>query len=455
MPRYELKDESSNKFWEITLEGDSFTTRYGKIGAAGQKTTKSFDSPEKAKKEYDKIIAEKVKKGYALVKGAEGAVASKPAGDDAPSNPELEAAIAEDPERPDPYLVYADWLQAKGDPRGELITIEHALLSKPEFRRWQELTRQEEALIEKNRDALMGETLSKNAERLKLTWHLGFIRSARVAVDYESHEAGVRVPALIEALLDHPSGRFLQELVVGLESTDGENGYQEVIDLLVSRKPRTLRKLFLGDFDYPEETEMSWSHLGNASKLWPALPRLKSVILQSGTMTLGNIELPDCREFEVRTGGLSGESVRAITGAKWPRLERLEVWFGSRNYGAEGTIDAIRPILDAKGLPALKHLALKNSEFTDEICAAIPKSKVLKQLETLDLSMGCMTHEGAQHLAAGKESLAHLKTLNLENNALTDEALALVEGIVKDVRTGEQSPDRGGPPDERYASVGE
>ena len=53
MPRYEFAEGGSNKFWEITLEGTSFKTTYGKIGAAGQTTVKSFKSEADAKKEAD------------------------------------------------------------------------------------------------------------------------------------------------------------------------------------------------------------------------------------------------------------------------------------------------------------------------------------------------------------------------------------------------------------------
>lgn len=70
MPRYEFSEGSSNKFWQIDLDGTSFTTTYGRIGTDGQTTMKEYDSEEKAKKEYDKLIAEKVKKGYELVDGA-------------------------------------------------------------------------------------------------------------------------------------------------------------------------------------------------------------------------------------------------------------------------------------------------------------------------------------------------------------------------------------------------
>lgn len=69
MPRYEFSEGTSNKFWDIQLSGSSFTTTWGKIGTAGEATTKSFPSDDKARQEYDKLIAEKVKKGYALVGG--------------------------------------------------------------------------------------------------------------------------------------------------------------------------------------------------------------------------------------------------------------------------------------------------------------------------------------------------------------------------------------------------
>ena len=61
---FEYTDEKSSKFWEITLEGVSFTVRYGKIGTAGQTQTKDFASPEIALREAEKLLKEKVKKGY-------------------------------------------------------------------------------------------------------------------------------------------------------------------------------------------------------------------------------------------------------------------------------------------------------------------------------------------------------------------------------------------------------
>lgn len=62
--RFEFSDDGSNKFWEIRVEGDSHTVRYGKIGTDGQTKTKEFESAAAAKKDADKLIAEKIKKGY-------------------------------------------------------------------------------------------------------------------------------------------------------------------------------------------------------------------------------------------------------------------------------------------------------------------------------------------------------------------------------------------------------
>lgn len=61
---FEFKDGSSNKFWAISVSGDSHTVRFGKVGTAGQSKTKSFTDAAKAQADADKLIAEKTGKGY-------------------------------------------------------------------------------------------------------------------------------------------------------------------------------------------------------------------------------------------------------------------------------------------------------------------------------------------------------------------------------------------------------
>ncbi len=65
MDKYlELNDEKSSKFWQIQTHDISFSTTYGKIGTDGKSTTKTFDSKEKCLKEAEKLVNQKLKKGY-------------------------------------------------------------------------------------------------------------------------------------------------------------------------------------------------------------------------------------------------------------------------------------------------------------------------------------------------------------------------------------------------------
>lgn len=61
---FEMVEGSSAKFWEIDLEGTKVITRFGRIGASGQSSEKEESTAEKAQTLYEKLIAEKTKKGY-------------------------------------------------------------------------------------------------------------------------------------------------------------------------------------------------------------------------------------------------------------------------------------------------------------------------------------------------------------------------------------------------------
>lgn len=85
MRRFELSEGSSHKFWQIEVTGESFTVTYGRIGTAGQAQTKSFSDAATASAEADKLVREKVKKGYAEVGGAASASAAAAASPAAPA----------------------------------------------------------------------------------------------------------------------------------------------------------------------------------------------------------------------------------------------------------------------------------------------------------------------------------------------------------------------------------
>ncbi|MFP2927329.1 WGR domain-containing protein [Pyxidicoccus sp. 3LG] len=450
MPRYEFKEGSSNKFWEITKDEATITTRWGRIGTEGQEKIQTFKYSYEANSAYDKQVLEKEKKGYTRVKPKDAGPAPK-------SNPELEAAILRAPETPDGYLVYGDWLQSQGDPRGELIALQNAQLQ-AKGAEATALKKKVANLLKKHEEFLVGTALGTALKEKTLTvdWHLGFIRSARLSVGGFDDDPEFAIDEALKMLLKHPSARFLQELTLGLADNEGENEYHDLIKHIAKEAPKTVRKLFIGDFVFPDETEISWTDVGNVAPVYKALPELRSLRVRGGGVGLGKIELPELREFIVESGGLDRSSVKSINAAKWPKLERLEVWFGSEGYGAGGNEKDIKNILDAKDLPELKHLGLCNAEFTEELCALLPKSNVLKQLQTLDLSRGTLTDKGAAVLAANADAFKHLKRLDVTRNLLTPKGAKLIAKLCPDVASGNQRRDYSdGEDDHRYVAVGE
>jgi len=61
---FELTDDSSNKFWEISQSGNALTTRWGRIGSTGQNKTKTFADEKAAANAVAKLIQQKTDEGY-------------------------------------------------------------------------------------------------------------------------------------------------------------------------------------------------------------------------------------------------------------------------------------------------------------------------------------------------------------------------------------------------------
>jgi predicted DNA-binding WGR domain protein len=87
--RFEFSEGTSNKFWTITLDGSKHSVNYGRIGTNGQTSTAEFGSEAEARKSYDKLVAEKLKKGYVekTAAGGETPVAAAPVQKAAPKPP--------------------------------------------------------------------------------------------------------------------------------------------------------------------------------------------------------------------------------------------------------------------------------------------------------------------------------------------------------------------------------
>lgn len=372
------------------------------------------------------------------------------------ANPRLAKLVEDAPDDdPTPAQVYADWLGGEGDPRGELAAIQ---LQRASLGKSKDLKKAEKDLLAQHADRFLGKLVPAQ-KLLKLKWRAGFIYSARVANTHDNDDSdkegggkNLTVEDTVSWLLDEPSARFLRKLTVGIVQFF-ENDYGGVAERIGQRYLPALRELFLGDFD-SEDTEMSWSELGDIEPIYASLPNLKSLKLRSGSMSLGKIVLPKLESFTIETGGLDSDAAQAIASAHWPGLTSLSIWIGTDEYGGDASIDDLRPILAGTGLPRLEHLGIKNCELTDDLIEALVTSRILPQLKSLDLGMGVMSDDGAKRMFAFQKAFMHLEKIDLDDNYISSEGKRLLQATSLQVKIGEQRDDEGDP-DNRYVSAAE
>jgi DNA ligase-1 len=65
--RFEYVRGSSDKFWEVSVSGSEVTVRFGRNGTGGQTNAKSFADEGAATRHAEKLIREKLGKGYVAV----------------------------------------------------------------------------------------------------------------------------------------------------------------------------------------------------------------------------------------------------------------------------------------------------------------------------------------------------------------------------------------------------
>jgi len=490
--------EHRKRFCELALDDTTLVVRSGEVGAAGKTTRERFTTAKQAAAAYKRTLAAKQATGY---KEADTRPAVRA------GNAELEAAITATPDDDHAYLVYGDWLQAHDDPRGELCALQAALARAPRpkqpakvrgrgwgvelhqdilrfaddplgellaVQHWAPdkrpakvtaLRRQIRDHIARHADELLGPVLAPHVEHLELAWQHGWVHTAWLDAWYPD-EASSDAPsaAILDGILASPACRFLRALRFRQTVTDYSPLYERFLHRLAKDVPPTLRTLVIGDFRFEPGyrsmgTEMSWIGIGNLAPLVKKLGALTTLIIQGGTtrseqpLKLGALHLPALRHFELRSGGLDRASIRAVCKAHWPKLERLALWFGDPDYGAQGRLADITSILAGDGLGNLRHFGLCNSTFADELCAALPRAKILRRLATLDLSMGVLTDDGAAHLLRHRDAFAHLERLDLSACFVTAEMQRRLGDLCRDVRMERQRD-----PNEyehRYVAIGE
>jgi hypothetical protein len=128
--------------------------------------------------------------------------------------------------------VYADWLQQRGEIRGELIAVQRALAAAPNDA---VLRERESALFEEHGGLLLGPLARVHGARID--WRCGFVRAIDLGSSWSEADPALLVELLVE-LLVHPSMQFVHRLAAIVDS-DAD------IVPLAEHAPRTLRWLEL------------------------------------------------------------------------------------------------------------------------------------------------------------------------------------------------------------------
>ncbi|MGA5820195.1 STM4015 family protein [Kitasatospora sp. NPDC094028] len=281
----------------------------------------------------------------------------------------------------------------------------------------------------------------------------------KIGVYYDSDRSFVEC---WQRFLDTVDTERVSAVVIGLWSQEEPEGFQEAMDAIVGAASElpALRALFVGDITY-DECEISWLQLCDVTPLLAGFPALTELVVRGaaqdwegkGGLALEPLRHPALKALRFEAGGLPAGVVRAVAASEFPALERLELWLGVDNYGGDSTMADLAPYLDGTHFPALRHLGLQNSEFQDDIAAAVAHAPVVARLESLDLSMGVLTDQGATALLEG-QPLTHLRSLDLHHHYLTEEMQQRLRQALPEVELDLSDP--GKPDDEwRYVAVAE
>jgi uncharacterized protein (TIGR02996 family) len=481
MRTFVFNDARSNKFWHIALSGKKFTVQFGRVGTSGQRQTKSFVSADLAEREHDKLIRQKLGKGY---------VETTPAPAAAPATPErmaLEAGLAAHPDELAAHSAYADFLTEEGDPRGEFIQVQLALEDPAR-------TKAERTALKKRETALLqrhaGEWMGDVGRFLAGPWSGPNkpcnYRFARGWLDYA--RVSSFPDAILSALTRAPEARLLRHLEVVYDMRfhpfEYDPFYRWALDHLrkgEARDPgaqpydalrylaeppgltnlRTLKFGFSDDHPRgPSHTTM-WDPFEHATvalllDVLAKTPRLEELYLNTNLSRIDTLfrspALAPLRVFQyyygVGTYGATGRAAAATypLGALARNKALSNITTLRFHPGRDGRVelDEFAALLRSKNLPNLRHLQIHGTTFGDEGAERIVGSGILKRLKTLDIAYGDLTDAGAAALAACPD-LKNLEVLDVSLNSLSEVGVEELEDtgvrVVADGQHGEGETD--------------
>jgi uncharacterized protein (TIGR02996 family) len=214
--------------------------------------------------------------------------------------------IAAHPDDDAPRLIYADWLEERGDPQGQFIRVQCELARMPDSARWEELLPRETELLRLHRDEWLRPL---GGALLRGVFHRGVLDQIEVQP---------------QAFLEHHAEWFRLFPLTTLQLNLRAGPLKQLVDLaLFANIPqlRQIRSLRLSGSALGDEScirLLSAPNIGPLQELWLTANDLGPPALR----WLANSPLARSLEVLILSGNQLGEAGRNIL-AKGPRFTRL------------------------------------------------------------------------------------------------------------------------------------
>jgi uncharacterized protein (TIGR02996 family) len=303
-------------------------------------------------------------------------------------------AILADPEDDAPRLVYADWLEERGDPRGEFIRLQCRLAALPEDdAHWPELKQREGELLEAHGKAWLRDVPAW--ARRDACFRRGLVGEVRCTPQAFVRGAGLfrRAPVRavqfrdltdeqVRALAESPDLARLTELDLDLGGTDVLPA--AVTALLIS------------------------PHLGRLTRL--AVTSLREGGVEVARSVAQCPALRGLTALDLAFNEIGSAGARALAGS--PNLKHLVAlnlhWNHIGDFG-------VRYLFGSRHLGRLRELDLRHNDLTARGARALAAAPALTKLANLELESNRIGTRGAQALAASPH-LTRLTRLQLNMN---------------------------------------
>jgi uncharacterized protein (TIGR02996 family) len=456
MRTFTYSDAKSHKFWNIELQGNTVTVTYGRIGSAGQTQTKTFADEARAQKEHDKLVKEKLAKGY---------VETTPSAKPQPANirEALEEALFENPDDLAAHMAYADYLTEQGDPRGEYIRVQLALEDEGKLAAERKKLRQRESeLLRQHGREWLGElaTWLLDQKGIQHGWLGNDAYEYRMWRGWLHRlECGRISLECARALARAPQARLLRELIIKRQDFDvpadagsieglpeGSGASPFLLPLVRSRFLGNVRVFQVGDPE--DQCHIDGSAAVGIVKVMPRLEELRLLAYEVdadqlfGLKTLGRLRI--LQVYHLQNYPLARLANNPSLGGL---TDLLLFPHSADEYEPYIRLNDLRAVVRSPHLTGLKRLQIRMTDAGDPGCKEVVESGVLKRLKALDLSFGRISDAGAATLAACP-GLRHLEELDLTGNCMTAKGVAALKATGVKLRAERQWTSRGNEEDD-------